>query len=349
MEEIPEEPVYDGYFAIGDGYFMCEFSGSSKDFVKPNTSTMIVANNCNGNCNCEEYFSDNYYNDRKPEKATNKFVVDEYIGKGEIIPQNGYKDSDGHGMDEYGFEEIITDNKFLLFDRTPSGFTVDTWVEGTNVMLTRRQQWPNANYFLLMNRTSTGYTVDTIQKYNEANEYDYSIHKDIRDNVFALRVREDGAIGYRYGSFDCESENRYKVIEEYSKPGMVSNNEWNKINVKFSLIGGPRNKCDLRARKMKIYIYVNGYLVFISKELNAFHFKAIEKECAGKQETVPYNISLGGGTLGLLESIMPNYYATSDYILPIEKDFCGTFIGDIKTFKMYGGFVNYSTIHNYLS
>ena len=73
---------------------------------------------------------------------------------------------------------------------------------------------------------------------------------------------------------------------------------------------------------MKIYIYVNGYLVFISKELNAFHFKSIEKESAGeKQETVPYNISLGGGTLGLLESIMPNYYATSDYILPIEKIF----------------------------
>lgn len=349
MEEIPEEPIYDGYFAVGDGYFMCEFSGSSKDFVKPNTSTMIVANNCKRNCDCEEYFSDNYYNDRKPEIATNKFVVDEYIGKGEIIPHNGYKDSDGHGMDEYGFEEIISDNKFLLFDRTPSGFTVDTWVEGANVMLTRRQQWPNANYFLLMNRTSTGYTVDTIQKYNEENEYDYSIHKDIRDNVFALRVREDGAIGYRYGSFDCESENRYKVIEEYSNPGMVTNNEWNKINVKFSLMGGPRNKCDLRRRKMKIYIYVNGYLVFISKELNAFHFKAIEKECAGKQETVPYNISLGGGTLGLLESIMPNYYTTSDYILPIEKDFCGTFIGDIKTFKMYGGFVNYSTIHNYLS
>ena len=68
-----------------------------------------------------------------------------------------------------------------------------------------------------------------------------------------------------------------------------------------------------------------------------------------KQETVPYNISLGGGSLGLLETILPNYYAISDYILPIERDFCGTFMGDIKSFKMYGGFINYSTIVNYLS
>jgi hypothetical protein len=63
---------------------------------------------------------------------------------------------------------------------------------------------------------------------------------------------------------------------------------------------------------------------------------------------VPFNISLGGGTLGLLESILPNYYAISDYILPIERDFCGTFMGDIKSFKMYGGFINYNTIQKFL-
>ena len=56
-------------------------------------------------------------------------------------------------------------------------------------MLTRRQNWPNANYFLLMDRTPTGYTIDTIEQYNEAHQYDYNIHKDIRNNVFALRVR----------------------------------------------------------------------------------------------------------------------------------------------------------------
>lgn len=345
-DEGPKEIVNDGYFAVGDGYFAPDFSSSSKDYVKPNTNTMI---GCNGKCKCDEYFHDGYYDDRKPEIDNNKFVVDEFIGSGATISENGYANNDGYHMREYGIEEIVTDNKFLLFDRTKSGFTVDTWEEGTKLILTRRQQWPNANYFTLMNRTCTGYTVDTIQNYNEENQYDYNIHKDIRGNVFALRIREDGAIGYRYGVLDCENDNRYSVIEEYSKPGMVKNDEWNSINVRYSVLNGYRNGCDDRNRKMRIYIYVNGFLVFVSKNIDAFLFKHIDSESSTKQEGVPYNISLGGGTLGLMESILPNYYAISDYILPIERDFCGTFIGDIKSFKMYGGFINYSTIRNYLS
>ena len=100
---------------------------------------------------------------------------------------------------------------------------------------------------------------------------------------------------------------------------------------------------------MKLYFYVNGFLIFISKGLDLFKFRELYQEYSEKQETVPYNISLGGGTLGLLETIMPNYYAISEYILPIEKDFCGAFMGDIKSFKMYGGFLDYSAISNYLS
>ena len=345
--ETPEFK-YDGYFAIGDGYFVPDFSTSSKDYVKPNTDAVIVNKKCN-KCECDNYFKDSYFDERRPEKENGKFVEDDFIGSGATISKDGYANYDGYHMREYAIDEIVTDNKFLLFDRTPSGFTVNNWEEGTKLVLTRRQQWPNANYFLLMNRTCTGYTVDTIQNYNESNEYDYNIHKDIRGNVFALRIKEDGSIGYRYGVFDCENENRYSVIEEYSKPGMVKNDEWNSINVRFSMISGYRNECDDRNRKMKIYIYVNGFLVFVSKNIDAFTFKHLDKDDSSKQETVPYNISLGGGTLGLLETILPNYYAISDYILPIERDFCGTFIGDIKSFKMYGGFVNYSTIRNYLS
>ena len=252
-----------------------------------------------------------------------KFVSEDYIGTGLSISERGYVDSYGYQIEDYSNEKIISDNKFLMFDRTPSGFTIDTWIEGTKVVLENKQRWPNANYFLLMDRTSSGYTVDTIDEYNKLNEYPYDIYDDIIGNVFALRIKEDGSIGYRYGVFDCVE--KYKLLEEYSKPNMVKNNEWNSINVKFSLI----NK-----RYMKIYIYVNGFLVFVSKEVNSFNFKHIIKESVGKQETVPFNISLGGGSLGLLESINPNYFAISKYILPIEQDFCGTFIGDIKSFKI---------------
>jgi hypothetical protein len=196
-----------------------------------------------------------------------------------------------------------------------------------------------------MNRTATGYTVDTINHYNETHQYDYNIHKDIRGNVFALRIKEDGSIGYRYGTLNCENENHYSVIEEYSKPNLVKFDDWNKVTVRYVVINPSNKPNDDRPRDMKIMIYLNGNLIFVSKILPAFRFKDID-EVSQKQETVPYNISLGGGTLGLLESILPNYYAISDYVLPIEKDFCGTFMGDIKSFKIYGDNITYNNIKN---
>ena len=164
--------------------------------------------------------------------------------------------------------------------------------------------------------------------------------RDIRNNVFALRITKDGAIGYRYGVLDCEAENRYNVLEEYSKPGLVKTDEWNNINVRFV----PQSS----GSQMKILFYVNGFLVFISKSVEKFNFKALG-EVAEKQEAVPYSISLGGGSLGLMETILPNYYAIPDYILPVERDFCGSFMGDIRSFVMYCGYISYSSIVNYLS
>ena len=301
-----------------------------------------------GEC-CKDYFIDDYFDSQCPIDDGKKSIEDDAIRK-DISLASGYTDSEGHDPSERGYYEITSDNKFLMFDRTPSGFTADNWVEGTKVTLYGRKNWPNANYFMLMNRTPTGWTVHNIQDYNEENSYDYNIYKDIRNNVFALRIREDGAVGYRYGVLDCSEGNinRYSVIEEYSKPGMVKTDEWNSINVRFCVINPALHKCDNKPRKMRIMIYVNGFLKFISKELDTFSFKALD-ELYQKQEAVPYNISLGGGSIGLLETILPDYYKIPEYILPIERDFCGSFLGDIKSFKMYVGFIDYSSIKNYLS
>lgn len=129
---------------------------------------------------------------------------------------------------------------------------------------------------------------------------------------------------------------------------MVKNDEWNSINVRFVILPPRRDKCDKRKRKMKIMIYVNGFLKLVSKELPTFNFHSLD-ECKEKQEGVPYSLSLGGGTLGLLEMITPDYYKVSNYCFPIERDFCGSFIGDIKCFRIYEGFADYSSILNYLS
>jgi hypothetical protein len=272
----------------------------------------------------------------------NKFVEDDYSKEDILIDKNEiYVNSADQEHDKRGYIEIESDNKFLLFDRTDSGFTVDTWVEGTRAVLTRRQNWPNANYFLLMNKTKTGYTVNNINEYNENNSYEYNIYKDIQHNAFALIITDEGAIGYRYAVMDCEAENNFAIVEEYSKDNIVKNNEWNKINIRFSKVNNGNNK-------MRILFYVNGFLVFISKEIEAFNFRELN-DTYQKQEAVPYNISLGGGAIGLSESIIPNNMDSSKYILPIEKYFCGSFLGDIKSFKMYEGVIDYSMIYNYLS
>lgn len=381
LENEPEIP--ESYFAIGDDYFAGYGDVAYNDPLRPNFDKPFVArrrfpsadaalnvydfnpdggcrcpygdNDGNGGCGtfdsgwcqCNDYFTDGYYDNKCPEEDNNKIFEAKYLGKGLLLSPNAYEDSEGRAISATGYNEIITDNKFLLFDQTPSGFTVDTWEEGTKVMFRQRRNWPSANYFILMNRTETGYTTDTIDQYNKDHEYDYNIHKDIRNNVFALRVRKDGAIGYRYGILDCNNTEKFSIIEEYSKSGVVSSDVWNTINVKFKKIS-PTSTDSTQHGLMKIYIYVNGFLTFISKEVPSFKFKELD-EVVEKQETVPYNISLGGGSLGLCETILPNYYAISDYILPIEKNFCGTFLGDIKDFRIYKGFISYSSIVNYLS
>ena len=297
-------------------------------------------------CECDNFFQDDFYNNECYHGP--KAIEDEYLGQDADIVEDDITDSFGHVLTKKGYYEIESDNKFLMFDRTKDGFTVNNWIKGTKVTLTARQDWANINYFPIMNRTCTGYTVDNIYKYQEENSIPYNIYKDIKNNAFCLRITDDGAIGYKYSVLDCEAENgqHYTVREEYSNPGVVKIDEWNKIVVKIAILnpivsnGKYINKGH---RKMKLYFYVNGFLVFISKELDEFNFRELN-DTYQKQEGVPYSISLGGGTQGLLESILPDYYNTPDYIFPIEKDFCGTFLGDIKSFKIIDGSINFFTI-----
>ena len=73
--------------------------------------------------------------------------------------------------------------------------------------------------------------------------------------------------------------------------------------------------------------------------------KALD-ELYEKQEGVPYNISLGGGTQGLAETINFNYMLNPTRVYPLEKYFAGSFIGYLKTFKIYSCFIEQGTIYN---
>ena len=342
----------------------------TKTYTVPKTSKCgclpIEENNYAAVCKvCEDYFLDAYYDDQCVDSP--KAVELDYLMEDIKINDNGdgITDSIGHLFNRSGYFEITTDNKFLFFNRTKTGFTTCNWTEGALVTFTGRTNWSNANYFVLMNRTCTGWTVNTIDKYNEAHEKPYDIYKDIKNNAFGLRITKDGAIGYRYGVLDCETSaaNHYSVVEEYSKSGMVKCNEWSDITVKIVVLnpyysqiqksfrfGGPfsgiticENTGITGSHRIKIYVYVNGYLKLVSKELPEFAFRELN-DVYQKQEGVPFSISLGGGTQGLMETIGPDYMNPTRYILPLERDFGGSFNGDIKSFKMYDCLLNYSTI-----
>ena len=92
-------------------------------------------------------------------------------------------------------------------------------------------------------------------------------------------------------------------------------------------------------------IYINGYLKLVSKELPEFDFRALN-DSYDKQESVPYNISLGGGTQGLIDALTPDKTMPFSLLSTLEENFCGTFIGDMRSFKIYNEPLEYHEIKN---
>ena len=301
------------------------------------------------------------------DSCLNDYFVDDYTGEGNtvcncaandlaiddeyILPQISLDniqltDSKGLNIGEKGFYEIETDNKFIIFHRGKDGFNKNTWKDDYKFVLTGKTDSPSINYYPYLNRTATGYTTENIDKLIEEHSFAYNIFNDIKDNAFGVKVNDDGSITYKCIIFDCDSENSYKVEEETSMPGIVLSGEWSNIHIKMVRTPGlGENLCDdqYKQGKMKVYIYVNGYLKMVSKELPELMLRSLN-DGAERQEGVPYNISIGGGTQGLAERIYLDYYDITDYLLPLEKDFGGTFIGDIKDFSFYDCRLPYSTI-----
>ena len=247
-----------------------------------------------------------------------------------------YKTDNGlsiSGANDYYF---YTDNKFMLFDRTKDGYTVNSWEEGTKMMFYGKKNKFKGNLFMLMNRTKTGYTVNTIQDLiDEANSKYDGIYKDIWNNAFALRITDEGAIGYRYIVPDCSGENDYEVKEGYSDKGIVPDCEWFTVHVRIEADG----------KMMRVLFYVNGKLVYITDEMPKLKLRALD-ELNEKQEGVPFNISLGGGTQGLADVVQRNYMLDPSRVYPLEEHFAGSFIGYLKNFRFHNGWVGYDCIKN---
>lgn len=250
----------------------------------------------------------------------------EYLGPELDITDFVYYTDNGFPLAEANWYYFYTDNKFLMFDRTPSGKRVSNWVDGTQFMYYGRHNRFKGNLFILMNRTPTGYTVKNIDEVINADANYYDPYKDLYNNAFALRIRDDGSIGYRMLTVDCDAEGRDKtsIIEGYSDEGIIPDCEWVTVNVRF----------EFYSNTMRLMFYANGKLVYITKELPKLSLRELD-EMQEKQEGVPYSISIGGGTQGLAETILNNYMLNPTRVYPLEKYFGGSFIGYIRSFRLF--------------
>jgi len=185
-------------------------------------------------------------------------------------------------------------------------------------------------------------------------ELDYKI--DVIDNALGFRIKDDGSIGYRLLSYTGQcitattGERTYvsgvTVEEGYSIAGVIKQDEWSYIAIRFVM--EYKDDCALETanpRKGKLMFYVNGKLKYVVEEFDEFIGKRLN-EYKDKQIGVPFNMSLGGGSQGLVESQTFDGLDPNDRNLLIETHFAGTFIGGISQFKFSICDLSYEDIQN---
>ena len=226
-----------------------------------------------------------------------------------------------------------TQNPFLIYGRAGQG---------------------NSNYYPC-NTGPSGFGNQTVWSFSgltksiEFDNIDYKL--DIIDNALGFRIKDDGSIGYRLLTFtgQCSGTTYISgvtVYEAYSNAGMVPDMAWTNVVIRFST--DYFVDCDLKikpARTGKLMFYINGRLKFIVNSFPEFIGKRLNEHME-KQIGVPFNMSLGGGTQGLIETLTFDGRDLGDLGLPIEQNFAGSFIGGISKFKFYACDLNFIDIQD---
>lgn len=332
---------FQGFFQAGDG---CEYKVLPTKLGNGWTMEFVIKPE---DCEDSEY---NTLNKKYPEnggiffyigtRAENKWW--KYYNTDEEAP--GIATSDGIGLSDRK-RYVATDNKFVTYNRTRNGYKAGKDRDGGDVTIVRDKPDPLHNYFLVMNRAKGGYTAKTIGEIGADEKDGYNILADLFRNALAFKVNGDGSVGYRFMVKDCDSETGYSVKEEYSFPGMVRKDEWNLITVRVMPVvkfGTEAYNYDSSMDYMRLAFYVNGRLVLYSKMMPTLLLRALNDN-ETKQEAVPYNISLGGGTQGLCD-VVYDKDAQPGELLFLEKEFGGSFCGYFKTFRFHSCDMDYQKI-----
>lgn len=184
----------------------------------------------------------------------------------------------------------------------------------------------------------------------------------LSENALGFRITPDGRIGYRkmtvsgFEYFCDDNGNKVKdncvnskfkitgttMEEGYSEPIILTGDNWTHIVVTYS-----QNTIKHGLPAGTLRFWVNGRVVYRVDDFIGLQLRALD-EWSSKQLGVPYNISWGGGTQGLLESQTFGGPDTKDQGLDLATNFAGTFDGELSQLRFYDKALNLMEIRNNL-
>jgi len=171
----------------------------------------------------------------------------------------------------------------------------------------------------------------------------------LSENALGFRITPEGKIGYRkmtasVGCYNNQDRITGTTMEEgYSEsPVIFEGNNWVHVVVTYSQ---DSVKYGLPAGTLKFW--VNGRVVYKVEDFIGLQLRSLD-EWSTKQLGVPFNISWGGGSQGLLESQTFGGPDQLDKHLDIETNFAGTFEGKLSQLRFYEKPLNLMEIRNNL-
>jgi hypothetical protein len=133
------------------------------------------------------------------------------------------------------------------------------------------------------------------------------------------------------------------MVEGYSETPMVGTGDtWYHIVVTYT-----ENSVTNGLPSGTLRFWVNGRVIYRVENFIGLQLRALN-EWSSKQLGVPFNISWGGGTQGLLESQTFGGPDPADRGLALETYFAGTFDGELSQLRFYEKPLNILEVRNNL-
>jgi hypothetical protein len=171
----------------------------------------------------------------------------------------------------------------------------------------------------------------------------------LSENALGFRITPDGRIGYRKmtvttGCYNNQQRITGTTMEEgYSdNPVILSGDNWVHVVVTYK-----QNNVTNGLPSGTLRFWINGRVVYRVNDFIGLQLRALD-EWSDKQLGVPFNISWGGGTQGLIESQTFGGPDPEDRNLDLENYFAGTFDGKLSQLRFYERTLNLMEIRNNL-